>query len=91
LAQFDIVAETGHKRRLQAGAAEITGAEAREEEKQRAADNHGAKSHAECGEDEGAVKAALLLGVRVNFWRDSALGSTAHFEADECSHTEQEK
>ena len=51
LAQLDVVAEAGHQRRLQTRAAQIAGAETRKEEKESAADDHGAESHAQRRED----------------------------------------
>ncbi len=91
LAELDIVAEPGHQRWLQTGAAQITGAETRKEEKQRATDNHGSQSYAERGKDQRAIEAAFLFRLDINFRRDRALRSAPHFEPYESGDAKQEK
>src|SRR5437870_1851208 len=47
LAQLNILGETGHERRTEAGASEVAGVESRKEEEKRASQKNGAHGHAE--------------------------------------------
>ena len=57
LAQFDVVGESGHQRRLHARAAQVTGAEPREEEKQRAAQDAGQRAAQQRAAQEAGQRA----------------------------------
>src|SRR2546421_938036 len=77
LTELDVFGEAGHKRRAEAGAAEISGAETRKKEKQHATKDDGSDRHAQSRKTQRAIQSSIALGVQMESRRDGADGSAA--------------
>src|SRR5215472_17158707 len=91
LAQFHVLRETGHQRRAEARAPQISGAEPREKEEEHATEKNGTHSHTERGQAQSAIQLAVLFRVHLGSGRNRAGGAAPQFYSDEGRNPEQQK
>src|SRR6266513_3164061 len=77
LTKLDVFGEAGHKRRAEAGAAEISRAETRKKEKQHSTKDDGSDRHAQGRKTQRAIQSSFALGVQMESRRDGADRSAA--------------
>src|SRR6266853_4103480 len=77
LTELDVFGKAGHKRRAEAGAAELSGAETRKKEKQHATKGDGSDRNAQSRKTQRAIQSSIALGVQMESRRDGANGSAA--------------